>query len=965
MPKAKAWYKVVSPREDLREGRPLDASEFAVHLDHIRENRAPKDYVDPERFFDRTYLTANLLDLAAQTLRRLSGSNVETSAVYNMATQFGGGKTHALTLLYHLAKAGPQADGWRGVNRILTRAGIQTTPGAATAVFVGTEFDSLTGRGGTNGEPLRRTPWGEIAWQLGGLDAFRVVEQHDQAFIEPKGDVIRSFLPKDRPSLILMDEIINYVSTYRSLGYNNKLYNFVQALSETARGQSNVVLLVSIPASELEYTADDHADETRFKKMLDRLGKAMVMSAESETSEIVRRRLFEWDGVPPDARAAATEFAEYVKDQRQLLGDIDAVTAYDRFLATYPFHPAVLSVFERKWQSLPRFQKTRGILRLLALWVSRSYVEGYKSSRGEALIALGSAPLDDPLFRAAVFEQLGSSDLEVAVTSDIAGKKDAHAIRLDRESTEDIRKLRLHQRVATTILFESNGGQTKAEATVPEIRFAVGEPGLDIANIEATLEALVDSAYYLTADRNRYRFSLSPNLNKLITDRRASVSELAISERVKEEVQAVFSAGTSMIERTYFPATSSDVVDRPVLRLVVLAPDAALEHSISETVDEMSRTCGSVGRTYKSGLVFASAEGATLLEEEARKLLAWDDIFDDSETLSRLDEAQRRQADAGRKKAARDVKEAVWRSYRYLHLLGRDGIIKSVDLGLIHSSTANSLIEHIINRLRQDDEVTDSVGPGKLASAWPPAFEEWPTKSVRDAFFSTPRLPKLLDVSSLKRTIADGVMQGLFAYVGKSDGGYEPFCFQATLSETDVEISDERFLLSADAANRAVEPPLLTTISVEPNPLTLEVGKSVQFAARGLDQYGGQVDLSTVVWSSSGGQIDESGRFLPSAEGVYIIRAAQGGVVGSSDVRVLEPSEAAAEEEKRRESSAFHWAGNVPPQKWMNFYTRVLSRFSLNPALRIRVEIDVSPDGNVAAEDVEDAEAALRELGLQ
>src|SRR5579862_8229136 len=162
MPKAKAWYKVVSPREDLREGRPLDASEFAVHLDHIRENRAPKDYVDPERFFDRTYLTANLLDLAAQTLRRLSGSNVETSAVYNMATQFGGGKTHALTLLYHLAKAGPQADGWRGVNRILTRAGIQTTPGAATAVFVGTEFDSLTGRGGTNGEPLRRTPWGEI-----------------------------------------------------------------------------------------------------------------------------------------------------------------------------------------------------------------------------------------------------------------------------------------------------------------------------------------------------------------------------------------------------------------------------------------------------------------------------------------------------------------------------------------------------------------------------------------------------------------------------------------------------------------------------------------------------------------------------------------------------------------------------------------------------------------------------------
>ena len=107
MAKLKPWYHVIQPREDLREGRPLDASEFAVHLDHIRDNRAPKDYQEPDRFFERTYLTRNLKDLAAQTVRRLSGITVETSAVFNMATQFGGGKTHSLTLLYHLAKAGP------------------------------------------------------------------------------------------------------------------------------------------------------------------------------------------------------------------------------------------------------------------------------------------------------------------------------------------------------------------------------------------------------------------------------------------------------------------------------------------------------------------------------------------------------------------------------------------------------------------------------------------------------------------------------------------------------------------------------------------------------------------------------------------------------------------------------------------------------------------------------------------
>jgi predicted AAA+ superfamily ATPase len=166
MPKLQPWYKVIPPREDLREGRPLDASEFAVHLDHIRDNRAPKDYQDPGRFFERTFLARNLKDLAAQTVRRLSGIAVETSAVFNMATQFGGGKTHSLTLLYHLAMSGPAAQNWHGVADILELAQVKHVPKAATAVFVGTEFDSLAGRGGS-GEPLRNTPWGEIAWQLG------------------------------------------------------------------------------------------------------------------------------------------------------------------------------------------------------------------------------------------------------------------------------------------------------------------------------------------------------------------------------------------------------------------------------------------------------------------------------------------------------------------------------------------------------------------------------------------------------------------------------------------------------------------------------------------------------------------------------------------------------------------------------------------------------------------------------
>jgi predicted AAA+ superfamily ATPase len=195
MPQLKPWYQVVTPREDLRDNRPLDASEFAVHLDHIREKRAHADYVDPVRFFERTYLTRNLLNLASQVVRRLSGEKVEASAVFNMATQFGGGKTHSLTVLYHLAKGGSKAKAWKGVNRILTETKISEIPDAAVAVFVGTEFDVLDGNGG-EGEPTRKTPWGEIAWQLGGKACFDVVKKHDEEGIAPAGETLRRMLPE-------------------------------------------------------------------------------------------------------------------------------------------------------------------------------------------------------------------------------------------------------------------------------------------------------------------------------------------------------------------------------------------------------------------------------------------------------------------------------------------------------------------------------------------------------------------------------------------------------------------------------------------------------------------------------------------------------------------------------------------------------------------------------------------------
>ncbi len=910
----KPWYKVVTPRADLREGRPLDASEFAVHLDKVRDGQAPIVYQDPAQFFDRTYLTRNLRQLAAEVVRRLSGIKVETNAVFNLATQFGGGKTHALTLLYHLAQGGPQAAKWKGVPAILEEAELDEVPRAATAVFVGTEFDSLAGRGGTEDEPLRQTPWGEIAWQLGGESSFAVVAPHDAQLTAPGGDVIARMLPSDRPVLILMDELMNYVSRSRKSGLGNQFYTFLHNLSETVRGRDDAVLVVSIPASELEMSAEDQSDFERLKKLLDRLGKAMLLSTEGETAEIIRRRLFEWGGLPPEARRAVGAYAAWIREHRsQLPSWVSANDAREIFEASYPFHPSVLSVFERKWQALPRFQRTRGVLRLLALWVSHAYTEGYKGAHKDPLITLGTAPLEDPVFRAAVFEQLGETRLEVAVTTDIAGKQQAHALRLDQEAPDTVRKARLHRKVATAIFFESNGGQQRGEATLAEIRLAVGEPDLDIGSIEQCLEALVNTCYYLSAQNNRYRFSFKPNLNKILADRRAIVSDNDIRDRVQAVVREVFSQ-RKKVDLYFFPDQTNQVPDRPALALVVMDPENDRQDPTTlQLIEKMAREAGTSARTFKSALIWCVAEDGIALAEEARRLIAWEIISEEASELQ-LDEGQLRQLRENLQRAQRDLREAVWRAYKNVFLLDEENKLRHIDLGLIHSSSADSIVSLILQRLKDEDLLNDeSVSPAFLVRHWPPALPEWSTKGVRDAFFASPLFPRLLDPEAVRRTIARGVEAGLFAYVTKApDGTYTIFKFREHLPEGDIEIADDVYLIRKENAETYLE----QRQRIESGPLASSAGTE-----------------KVPVWN-------DGGVVAHPAERKEEVSGQEGGVTG------------------------FRWSGELTPHKWMNFYTRVLAPFVNSADLKISLTVEVKSDAGLSPAKLEEIKVALRGMGL-
>nr|MDO8099654.1 DUF499 domain-containing protein [Candidatus Njordarchaeota archaeon] len=903
------WYKVVTPREDLRRGEPLDAAQFAIHLDQVLDGKAPLDYRDPSRLFSRTYLTAGLLELISEVMRRLSGEKVGSSSVISLTTQFGGGKTHALTLLYHLVGNGHVAKRFEGVDEILKKAKIREIPRAVVAVFVGSAFDFLDGKGEKD-EPRRKTPWGEIAWQLGGIKGFRIIEEHDIKKTAPGKDVIRKIVPEDKPALILMDEVLNFMSRARTEKVGDstlasQFYEFLHNLSEEVSSRTGVCVVLSLPKSEREMSVEDEVDFARLQKLATRVGKAYVLSEGLEIAEIIRRRLFEDLGDQNERKAISKSFAEWIVSHRDKLPTWFPVdNARQIFEATYPFHPAALSVFERKWQSLPQFQRTRGVLRMFALWVSKAYAAGFSGAHKDAVIALGSAPFEDAFFRAEIFDQLGQN-LEAAIISDVAGEE-AHATRLDSEASNSIKNMRLHQKVAATVFFESSGGQVKEFATGPEIRLGVSDPDLDIANVETVLENLLNECYHLTGEGKRYWVSPAPNLNKLLADRRATIDERRIEEKVEEEIRKVFSAGSGA-ELVFFPEESGQIPDIATITLVVLHPKHSwTQNSTTETqrlIENMTKEHGASARTCKSALIWAIADSLTMLSDEARKVLAWEAIQDESDSL-RLTESQRKYLKEQLGRSERDLKEAVWRTYKNIFILGKDGGWKKVDLGLVHSSAAQSLLKLILTRLTQEGDLEEeAVSASFLVRNWPPALPDWNTKAVRDVFFAAPQFPRLSKPESVRRTIAEGVTRGLFGYAEKApDGSYLGLRFGEKVSESDVEISEDVYLIPK------------------------EVAQAIK---------SGSVPLPSQVPTSR----------VPPAAG-----------------RIEAPT--TAEAINLPTVGKLTWEGIVPPQKWMTFYTKVLSRFPLAEGLKLTVRIEVQPKEGLTKQKVNETKAALRELAL-
>jgi len=352
------------------------------------------------------------------------------------------------------------------------------------------------------------------------------------------------------------------------------------------------------------------------------------------------------------------------------------------------------------------------------------------------------------------------------------------------------------------------------------------------------------------------------------------------------------------------------------------------------------------------------AETHTLLEDSAKNILAWDEIADDP-TLN-LDDTQKSQARTNRTNAERDLKEAVWRTYKSIILLGKNNEIQEINLGMNNSSSAASIVTLILERLRRDDILTPAVKPGKIVKYWPPSMTRWNTKSVRDAFFSSPLFPRVMNDAIIKDTIARGVSEGLFGYASEQiPGKFDPFFFNESINGTDIEFSDDVFIVTSEEAKRMQVPSVLTSIELSVDSTNVRPGEKIQIAAIGRDQYGQMISLDDLEWSAKGGDIDNYGNFLAGVnETEAFITVKSKGVLTTLPLRVTVAQPPIIKNQKMA------WSGEVQPQKWMNFYTKVLGRFATKKGLKITINIEVSEKDGINDSMIEETKTALRELGL-
>ena len=842
----KPWREVVTPHADVATGR-YQQAEFAADLWQVHLGEGSDEYRKPQEFFRRTFLTESLKQLLVSGVQRITGSGGDP--VVQLQTNFGGGKTHSMLALYHLF-SGVAPGELPGVDAVLAEAGVKQLPTAKRVVLVGNKISP--------GNPVKkpdgtvvRTLWGELAYQLGGKKAFARLQADDEKATSP-GDALRELFVEYGPCLILIDEWVAYArqlhdqSDLPAGGFETQ-FTFAQALTESAKLAGNCLLVISLPASDTAGSPHTQADDVevggvrgrealnRLRNVVGRVESSWRPATAEEGFEIVRRRLFEpiagdqFKNRDVTARAFYdlyhSQGAEFPPECR----DND----YERRIkAAYPIHPEIFDQLYGAWSTLVKFQRTRGVLRLMASVIHSLWEKGDKSP----LILPCMIPIDDPRVQFELTRYLSDNWVPI-IEKDVDGPNSLPQ-RIDNEQSGTLGKLQATRRVARTIYMGSAPSAGIAHRGIEDRQVKLGcvMPGESSASFGDGLRRLASAATYLYQDGNRYWYDTQPTVTKLAEDRAEQLKREP--DKVYHELDERLRADVARLGDFYrihsLPKSGADVPDEFEAHLVVLPPDTPYsregDSAATAAALEILEKRGNAPRIYRNTLVFLAADKSRLqdLDESIRKFLAWDSILKEKEQLN-LTPFQVKQAETQRTSANSAVIARLPETYCWLLVPEQKNEPQApITWQAIRQTGSDALAVRASKKLKHDDLMVSVLGATILRKH----LDEIPLwrgdhveiRQLAEDFARYLNLPRLTRPDTLVQAIRDGV-SGLtwqtdgFAYAESHDDKAKRYRGLRAGQTAPIVANEAGLLVKADVARRQLEAeapqPIPTTTTTE------------------------------------------------------------------------------------------------------------------------------------------------------
>ena len=644
----KPWRDVMGPHRDVAEGNYRNA-EFAADLSQVISGKASFEYMDPVEFFGRTYVTKGMSSLMTEVFRRVSTGAGEP--VIELKTAFGGGKTHTMLALYHSLRGKTRLESVPSLRKIVENAGLSELPKASVAVIVGT---ALTATASKRPQDLPgatiNTVWGEIAYQLakssGNNSLYDIIKESDKKSVNPGSEVLTQLFDECGPCLILIDELVAYGRSLRRrddstlpAGTFENFLSFIQSLTEAASASKHCALVVSIPESSMEIGGPTG------QEVLDTINhyfgrqEAIWKPVESnEGFEVVRRRLFtsSINEVERDKTCEAF-FKMYESNPTEFPVDCRQPDYLQRMKDCYPIHPMVFDTLYNDWATLEKFQRTRGVLRLMATVINNLWVNGDTS----ALIMPSSLPISVPAVKDELLRYLSDSWNSI-VDAEVDGKNSIPT-QIEKDDVRFGSSLS-GRKVARTLFFGSapSKGIQNRGVDKSEVLLGCMQPGEKMSTYNDTLTKLLakESYLYSNARNDRFWFDLRPTLRKMMEGKANRISDddaYAFAEKKLQEI----AKGKVFKAVHVAPRQSLDIPDEQNVRLVVLSPRNAyspknnISNDVTDEIKTLHTTRGMGARTYKNTLVFAFADQESIpaLLSEIKKYLAWKDIEKEKDSL--------------------------------------------------------------------------------------------------------------------------------------------------------------------------------------------------------------------------------------------------------------------------------------------------------------------------------------------